>query len=87
MVQDRGPAAERYTELTGYEIDPRRILFWQLVELVKVVYVGMASAASLARGGTTDLRLLSVANASTAVEPAMVRLVDALVSGAKEGAR
>ncbi|WP_327241816.1 phosphotransferase family protein [Streptomyces sp. NBC_01320] len=82
-----GPAAERYTELTGYEIDPRRILFWQLVELVKVVYVGMASAASLARGGTTDLRLLSVANASTAVEPAMVRLVDALVSGAKEGAR
>ncbi|GAB2810248.1 phosphotransferase family protein [Streptomyces chlorus] len=82
-----GPSAERYTELTGYEIDPRRILFWQLVELVKVVYVGMASAAALARGTTSDLRLLSVANASTAVEPAMVRITDALASGAEGGTR
>ncbi|MDJ0015514.1 phosphotransferase family protein [Rhodococcus erythropolis] len=75
-----GKAAERYTALTGFDIDPTRLRFWQLFELVKAAYVGMACAASLVRGTSSDLRLLSVANASTAIEPALLRLVNALTN-------
>lgn len=75
-IKDR--FAERYSTLTGFEVDHQRLVFWRLLELAKSAVVGMASAAALARGRSADLRLLSVANASTAIEPALLRLVDAL---------
>lgn len=81
----KGGYAKRYSDRTGFDVDPRRLLFWRLVELAKAAVVGMASASAIARGRSADLRLLSVAAVSSAIEPAMVRLADA-VSG-KAGPR
>ena len=55
-----GDLAQRYSELTGIEIDERRLLYYRLLELVKGSIIGMAGAYDLANGGD-DLRLISVA--------------------------
>jgi aminoglycoside phosphotransferase (APT) family kinase protein len=78
-----GAAAKRYTARTGIEIDETAVIFWQLVELVKGCFVGMSSAACLARGASSDLRLVSVATTAAAIEPALPKLVNLLVASAK----
>jgi aminoglycoside phosphotransferase (APT) family kinase protein len=55
-----GPLAERYTAISGIEVDPRKIVYYKLLEMVKSTIIGMAGAHDLAQGGS-DLRLLSVA--------------------------
>ncbi len=55
-----GPLAERYTELTGVDVDPKKIIYYKLLEMVKSTIIGLAGAHDIAQGGS-DLRLLSVA--------------------------
>jgi aminoglycoside phosphotransferase (APT) family kinase protein len=55
-----GPLAERYTELTGVEVHPKKIIYYKLLEMVKSTIIGLAGAHDIAEGGS-DLRLLSVA--------------------------
>jgi aminoglycoside phosphotransferase (APT) family kinase protein len=69
-----GDLARRYGELTGTEIDPRRIAYYRVLELVKGTIIGFAGASDLVAGGT-DLRLLSVARAASSGQ-AFVKLVE-----------
>lgn len=55
-----GPLAERYAAIAGTEIDPKKVIFYKLLEMVKSTIIGLAGAHDIARGGS-DLRLLSVA--------------------------
>jgi aminoglycoside phosphotransferase (APT) family kinase protein len=55
-----GDLAKRYAEITGIEVDPKKIIYYKLLELTKSTIIGLAGAYDIAQGGT-DLRLLSVA--------------------------
>lgn len=59
-----GPLAKRYSEITGIEIDERKIAYYKLLEMVKSTIIGLGGASDLLKGGT-DLRLLSVATIAT----------------------
>jgi len=60
--------AERYTAISGVEIDEKRILYYKLLELAKGSIIGLGGASDLARGGD-DLRLLSVSTIATSGQP------------------
>jgi acyl-CoA dehydrogenase family protein 10 len=60
-----GPLAQRYSEITGIEIDERKIAYYKLLEMVKSTIIGLGGANDMAKGGS-DLRLLSVATIATA---------------------
>jgi aminoglycoside phosphotransferase (APT) family kinase protein len=55
-----GPLAQRYSEITGIEIDERKIAYYKLLEMVKSTIIGLGGANDVLKGGT-DLRMLSVA--------------------------
>ncbi len=65
-----GELAARYGELTGIEIDDRRLVYYRLLEMVKGTIIGLAGAYDLAHGGD-DLRLLSVARIAAAGQAIM----------------
>jgi aminoglycoside phosphotransferase (APT) family kinase protein len=69
--------AEYYTELTGNEIDERRIAYYQMFELLKSCIIGLAGARDLVEGGS-DLRLLSVAGLGATAE-GMVSVMETLL--------
>lgn len=60
--------ADHYSEITGVEIDPGKIAYYKLLELVKGSIIGLAGAYDLVNGGT-DLRLLSVASIALSGQP------------------
>jgi aminoglycoside phosphotransferase (APT) family kinase protein len=70
-----GELARRYSERTGIEIDPRKILYYRFLEMVKGSIIGLAGAYDVAHGGT-DLRLISVATIAAAGQ-AMMGLLEA----------
>jgi len=53
--------AKRYGEISGVEIDERKIAYYKLLEMTKGAIIGLGGASDIAHGGS-DLRLLSVAN-------------------------
>ena len=55
-----GPLADHYSKISGIEIDPKKVVYYKLLEMVKSTIIGLAGAHDLAQGGS-DLRLLSVA--------------------------
>jgi aminoglycoside phosphotransferase (APT) family kinase protein len=59
--------ADYYTELTGNRVDQRRIVYYQMFELLKSCIIGLAGARDLVEGGS-DLRLLSVAGLGATAE-------------------
>jgi aminoglycoside phosphotransferase (APT) family kinase protein len=63
-----GELARRYGELSGIEMDERRIVYYKLLELTKGSIIGLGGASDLAKGGD-DLRLLSVATIATSGQP------------------
>jgi len=65
-----GDLAKRYSERTGIEVDPRRVTYFRLLEMVKGSIIGLAGAYDLVHGGT-DLRLLSVATIATSGQAIM----------------
>jgi aminoglycoside phosphotransferase (APT) family kinase protein len=65
-----GELATRYGELSGIEIDDRRLVYYRLLEMVKGTIIGLAGAYDLAHGGN-DLRLLSVARIAAAGQTIM----------------
>jgi aminoglycoside phosphotransferase (APT) family kinase protein len=52
--------AKHYSEITGVEIDERKIAYYKLLEMVKSSIIGLGGASDILHGGD-DLRLLSVA--------------------------
>ena len=68
-----GDLADQYSQLTGVEMDERRMSYCRLLEMTKSLIIGAASASDLAHGGT-DLRLLSVAALSSAGQPILAAL-------------
>lgn len=62
--------AVRYGELAGIEIDPKKILYYRFLELVKGSIIGHAGAYDLANGGD-DLRLMSVTTIAAAGQAMM----------------
>lgn len=73
-----GDLADQYSQLTGVEMDERRMSYCRLLEMTKSLIIGAASASDLAHGGT-DLRLLSVAALSSAGQPMLAALEEQLV--------
>jgi aminoglycoside phosphotransferase (APT) family kinase protein len=69
--------ADYYTELTGNRIDERRVVYYQMFELLKSCIIGLAGARDLVEGGT-DLRLLSVAGLGATAE-GMVSVMETLL--------
>jgi aminoglycoside phosphotransferase (APT) family kinase protein len=69
----QGELMQRYTEITGVEIDPRRLAYHRMLEMAKSTIIGMGGASDLAHGGT-DLRLLSVAALASAGQPMLVAM-------------
>jgi aminoglycoside phosphotransferase (APT) family kinase protein len=67
--------AERYSERTGIEADPRRLMYYRFLEMVKGSIIGMAGAYDIAKGGT-DLRLISVSMIAAAGQ-AMMGMLEA----------
>lgn len=70
--------ADYYTELTGNHVDQRRILYYQMFELLKSCIIGLAGAHDVAAGGS-DLRLLSVAGLGATAE-GIVSLMETLLA-------
>jgi len=63
-----GPLARLYGDLTGIEIDEKKMAYYKLFEMVKSTIIGLAGAHDMARGGT-DLRLLSVGALALSGQP------------------
>jgi aminoglycoside phosphotransferase (APT) family kinase protein len=74
-----GDLAEHYQQLTGFEIDPVRIVYYQALEMAKSAIIGLAAARDLANGGS-DLRLISVAGLAATGESVISMLLDQLQS-------
>ncbi len=74
-----GELAEHYERLTGTEIDPARIVYYQALEMAKSAIIGLAAARDLANGGS-DLRLISVAGLAATGESVISMLLDQLQS-------
>jgi hypothetical protein len=65
--------AVRYGELAGIEIDPKKILYYRFLEVVKGSIIGLAGAYDLANGGD-DIRLMSVTTIAAAGQAMMAVL-------------
>lgn len=73
----QGELCDLYTELTGIEIDPVRIVYYQALEMAKSSIIGLAAARDVATGGS-DLRLISVAGLAATGESIISMLVTQL---------
>jgi aminoglycoside phosphotransferase (APT) family kinase protein len=62
--------ADRYGELAGIEVDPKKIQYYRFLEMVKGSIIGHAGAYDLANGGD-DLRLMSVTTIAAAGQAMM----------------
>lgn len=77
--------ADYYCELTGHTLDERRIVYYQLLEMVKSTIIGLAGARDLTSGGS-DLRLLSVAALAASAEP-VIAMLETMLDGLEEVSR
>lgn len=79
-----GEMAERYTSLTGIEIDDSKLAYYRLLEVVRAMLIGASAPWAISRG-STDLRLLSVGAGITGGEamcPMLEAQLDAMPGGA-----
>lgn len=79
-----GEVAERYTSLTGIEIDESRLAYFRLLEVVRAMIIGASAPWAISRG-STDLRLLSVGAGimgGEAMCPMLEAQLDATAGGA-----
>jgi aminoglycoside phosphotransferase (APT) family kinase protein len=71
--------ADRYGEVAGVEIDPKKIQYYRFLEMVKGSIIGHAGAYDIANGGD-DLRLMSVTTIAAAGQAMMGVLEAQLVA-------
>jgi aminoglycoside phosphotransferase (APT) family kinase protein len=75
----KGEYAKLYTELTGFEIEEKRLAYFRLLEHVKAQLVGFSAPAALAQGRNWDLRLFSVASIGMGHEALNINLAHELI--------